>query len=111
MPPPSAWSLRYVSDLRPDPESRGAGSLYRARYYDLRRGRLIGEDPLGFGCGDYLEAEMCDDRLILTPKSLIEKRLAEGLDDLKRGRTYGPFASAPALVRSLHRETKKRKKR
>jgi hypothetical protein len=111
MPLPSAWSLRYVSDLRPDPESRGVGSLYRARYCDLRRGRLIGEDPLGFGCGDYLEIEVRDNRLILTPKSLIEKRLAEGLDDLKRGRTYGPFASGRTLIRSLRHEARNRKKR
>jgi len=51
-----------------------------------------------------------DSRLILTPKTLIEKRLAEGLDDLKRGRTYGPFSSPSALIRSLHHEAKQRKK-
>jgi mRNA interferase RelE/StbE len=28
----------------------------------------------------------------------MEKRLAEGLDDLKRGRTYGPFSSPSALM-------------
>jgi hypothetical protein len=33
-----------------------------------------------------MENEARDNRLILTPKTLIEKRLAEGLDDLKRGR-------------------------
>jgi hypothetical protein len=52
-----------------------------------------------------------DNRLILTPKTLIEKRLVEGLEDLKRGRTYGPFSSASALIRSLHDEAKQRKKR
>jgi AbrB family looped-hinge helix DNA binding protein len=68
-------------------------------------------DQLGLSPGDYLEVEVRNNRLILTPKTLIEKRLAEGLDDLKRGRTYGPFASAQALIRSLHHEAKKRKKR
>ncbi len=68
-------------------------------------------DQLGLAPGDYLEVELRDNRLILTPKTLIEKRLAEGLDDLKRGRAYGPFASAPALIRSLHHEAKKRRKR
>ena len=53
---------------------------------------------------------MHDNRLILTPKTLIEKRLAEGLDDLKRGRTYGPFSSPSALIRSLRHEAKQRKK-
>ena len=68
-------------------------------------------DQLGLAPGDYLEIEVQDNRLILTPKTLIEKRLAEGLDDLKRGRTYGPFSSPPALIRSLHHEAKQRKKR
>ncbi len=68
-------------------------------------------DQLGLSPGDYLEVEVRNNRLILTPKTLIEKRLAEGLDDLRRGRTYGPFASAPALIRSLHHEGKKPKKR
>ncbi|MGC2465803.1 MAG: hypothetical protein WA517_11455 [Candidatus Acidiferrum sp.] len=48
------------------------------------------------------------DRLILTPKALIEKRLAESLDDIREGRVHGPFRSASALLRSLHR-TKKTK--
>jgi AbrB family looped-hinge helix DNA binding protein len=68
-------------------------------------------DQLGLAPGDYLEIEVQDNRLILTPKILIEKRLAEGLDDLKRGRTYGLFSSPPALIRSLHHEAKQRKKR
>ena len=68
-------------------------------------------DQLGLAPGDYLEIEVQDNRLILTPKTLIEKRLAEGLDDLKRGRTYGPFSSPSALIRSLHHEAKKRNKR
>ena len=68
-------------------------------------------DQLGLAPGDYLEIEVRDNRLILTPKTLIEKRLAEGLDDLKRGRTYGPFSSPSALIRSLHHEARQRKKR
>ncbi len=42
------------------------------------------------------------DCMTRTPKSLIEKRIAEGLDDIRRGRVHGPFQSARALVRSLH---------
>jgi hypothetical protein len=41
----------------------------------------------------------------------VSKRLAEGLEDLKKGRTYGPFFSAKDLVRSLHREAKRLRKR
>ncbi len=37
------------------------------------------------------------------PKALVEKRLAEGLEDIRKGRVDGPFRSVPALIRSLHR--------
>jgi predicted transcriptional regulator len=48
---------------------------------------------------------------VVSRKTFIEKRLAEGLDDIKRGRTHGPFSSASALIRSLYHEMKQRKKR
>jgi AbrB family looped-hinge helix DNA binding protein len=65
-------------------------------------------DELGLVPGDYLQVEVEGDCLILTPKALIEKRLAESLDDIREGRVHGPFRSARALVRSLH-STKKTK--
>jgi AbrB family looped-hinge helix DNA binding protein len=65
-------------------------------------------DQLGLAPGDYLQIELEGDRLILTPKVLIEKRLAESLDDIREGRVHGPFRSASALLRLLHR-TKKTK--
>jgi AbrB family looped-hinge helix DNA binding protein len=63
-------------------------------------------DQLGLAPGDYLQVELEGDRLILTPKALIEKRLAEGLEDIREGRVHGPFRSASALLRSLHRTRK-----
>ena len=63
-------------------------------------------DQLRLTPGDYLEVELEDDHLILTPKALVEKRLAEGLEDIQKGRVHGPFRSVPALIRSLHKTTK-----
>src|ERR1700674_4166328 len=60
-------------------------------------------DQFGLAPGDYLQVELEGDRLILTPKALIEKRLAESLEDIRQGRVHGPFKSVPALLRSLHR--------
>jgi AbrB family looped-hinge helix DNA binding protein len=65
-------------------------------------------DRLGLAPGDYLEIALEGDRLILTPKAMIEKRLAESLEDIREGRVHGPFRSASALLRSL-RHTKKTK--
>ena len=63
-------------------------------------------DQLGLAPGDYLQVELEGDRLIVTPKALIEKRLAESLEDIRQGRVHGPFRSMPALLRSLHRTKK-----
>jgi AbrB family looped-hinge helix DNA binding protein len=70
----------------------------------------------GVAVGDLLEARVQGKKITLTPKvavdrAFIEKRLAEGLEDLKKGRVYGPFSSAKEAIRSLHREAKKLRKR
>lgn len=51
--------------------------------------------------GDYLEVEVEDHRLIMTPKILVEKRLAEGLEDIREGRVRGPFKSAREAMKAL----------
>ena len=66
-------------------------------------------DKLGLAPGDYLQVELEGDRLILTPKALVEKRLAEGLEDIRQGRVHGPFKSVPALLRSLHNTNRTKK--
>jgi AbrB family looped-hinge helix DNA binding protein len=63
-------------------------------------------DELGLEPGDYLEVELKDHRVILTPKALVEKRLAEGLNDIRAGRVQGPFSSAAELVHSLRKGSK-----
>jgi AbrB family looped-hinge helix DNA binding protein len=64
-------------------------------------------DELGLEPGDYLEVQLEGDRVVLTPKALVEKRIAEGLEDIREGRIRGPFRSVPALVRSLRKAGKK----
>ena len=61
--------------------------------------------------GDYLEIEIRNGTLVLTPKALVDKhleeRLSEALDDVKKGRVQGPFRSAKAVVQSLRRSSKR----
>ena len=59
-------------------------------------------DEMGLSPGDYLEVERRGNQLILTPKSLIEKRLAEALTDVREGRVGGPYNSVEELISSLH---------
>ena len=66
-------------------------------------------DELGLSPGEYLEVERRGNQLVLTPKSLIEKRLAEALDDVKHGRLGGPYDSVEDLIASLHGARRPRK--
>ncbi len=71
---------------------------------------------LGLEEGDFVEVTSAEGKVIIKPKKLvdgdevltpaqkatIDKRLPEGLDDLKQGRVYGPFDSVDTMLRSLH---------
>ncbi|MGH7406544.1 MAG: AbrB/MazE/SpoVT family DNA-binding domain-containing protein, partial [Candidatus Methylomirabilales bacterium] len=71
-------------------------------------------DKLGLAPGDYLEVEVERGKMVMTPKTLVDKQLekclAEGLEDFRAGRSHGPFDSAKEAVRYLHTEAKRRKK-
>jgi AbrB family looped-hinge helix DNA binding protein len=58
-------------------------------------------EQLRLGAGDYLEAEVREDKLILTPQAFIEKRLAEGLREIEKGKVTGPFDNAKDMIKSL----------
>ncbi len=51
--------------------------------------------------GDLLEAKVENGKIVFTPKSIIDRHLAEGLDDLKHGRTHGPYSTAHAAIKAL----------
>ena len=56
--------------------------------------------------GDLLEAKVERGKITLTPKSLIDREIAEGLEDFRRGRFIGPFKSAKEGIRALRRAAK-----
>ncbi len=64
----------------------------------------------GVAVGDLLEAKVEGKKITLTPKSLVDRELALALQDVKAGRTYGPFDSVDALMRSLRQGGKKRRR-
>jgi AbrB family looped-hinge helix DNA binding protein len=64
----------------------------------------------GLNVGDLLEANFEKGKITLTPKSLIDRRIEEGLEDIRRGRTYGPFDTADQMIDSLQRNIKERAK-
>ncbi|HEY3304667.1 MAG TPA: AbrB/MazE/SpoVT family DNA-binding domain-containing protein [Candidatus Binatia bacterium] len=61
--------------------------------------------------GDLLEATVEGKKITLAPKAMLDRELAQAVKEVKEGKTYGPFNSAKSLVRSLHREVRKLKKK
>ena len=61
--------------------------------------------------GDRLDANVEHGRITLTPKSDVERGIEQGLDDLKRGRIYGPYASAAAAKKAFDDRTRALKRR
>ena len=65
----------------------------------------------GVSVGDYLEAKVCRGGVItLPPKNLIDRSIAEGLADLKAGRTFGPCNNVAEMAGSIDANLKKRRR-
>jgi AbrB family looped-hinge helix DNA binding protein len=61
--------------------------------------------------GDLLEASFENGKITFTPKTVIDRHLAEGLEDVARGRTHGPYTSATDAIAALERRAGKTKKK
>jgi AbrB family looped-hinge helix DNA binding protein len=67
---------------------------------------------VGLEVGDFVEATAKGNVITLRPKAVVDRhpeidaRLREALEDVKAGRTYGPFNSAKELISDLHRRTR-----
>jgi AbrB family looped-hinge helix DNA binding protein len=64
-------------------------------------------EKIGVGVGDLLEARVERGTIIFTPKTLVDRGIAESLEDFKRGRTRGPFETSEELLASIRRRTRK----
>jgi hypothetical protein len=47
-------------------------------------------------------------KIALMPKSLLDRHIEESLEDIRQGRTYGPFDTAEEMVESLQRNLNER---
>jgi len=61
--------------------------------------------------GDFLEAGVENGKITFTPKTFIDRHLAEGLEDLKMGRTHGPYTTATEAIAALEKRAKPHNKK
>ena len=64
-------------------------------------------EQVGVQVGDLLEARVERGRITFTPKSVVDRGIAESIADFKAGRAYGPFKTHTELIASLHAEALK----
>ena len=65
----------------------------------------------GIAEGDLVEVQIEHGKITFTPKSLVDRHIAESLEDYKKGRSYGLFETAEGMIASLKANLKKRSKR
>lgn len=64
---------------------------------------------VGVSVGDILEAKVEKGRITFTPKTMVDKGIAESFQDFKVGRNFGPFSTHKDFLASLHKQVKKLK--
>jgi len=68
-------------------------------------------EQIGLNVGDLLEARIERGKITLTPQSLVDRGIAEGLADIREGRVHGPYRSAAEAMRAFQERTAKLSKR
>lgn len=58
-------------------------------------------DQVSVSVGDLFEAAVEKGKITLTPKSLVDRAIAEGLEDIGKGRVSGPFDTVDEMLASL----------
>jgi len=61
-------------------------------------------EAVGVEVGDLLEAKVEAGKITFTPKSVVDRGIAESLADFAAGRAFGPFKKDKELINSLHSE-------
>ncbi len=67
-------------------------------------------EKAGLEVGDLLEAKVVGRKITLTPKTVLDRELAQALKEIDVGKTHGPFKTAEAAIRFLHRRARTLKK-
>jgi AbrB family looped-hinge helix DNA binding protein len=58
-------------------------------------------EQIGVAIGDVLEARAEKGKIVFEPKSIVDRAIAEGLEDIRKGRVYGPFNTVDEMLASL----------
>lgn len=74
--------------------------------FTFKRGQIVITPTLVI---DRSKFPTADDEYTPAQRRTINAQLAEGLEDIRKGRTYGPFNTAEEMIASMKAEIKKHK--
>ena len=90
------------------------GGIHGNRYRKTKFQIVIPQDirqQVNVEVGDVLEANVEGGKITFTPKSLVDRHLAEGLEDVRKGRTHGPYDTAATAIQALDAHARRAVKR
>jgi AbrB family looped-hinge helix DNA binding protein len=60
----------------------------------------------GLNIGDFLEAKIEGGNIVLKPQSVVDRHIAESIEQFKDGQSFGPFDTAEEMIASLKKNIK-----
>ncbi len=67
-------------------------------------------EQAGLNVGDLLEARIEQGNIVLRPQTLVDRHIAESIEQIRKGDYYGPFETVEEMLESLHKNSKRGKK-
>ncbi len=61
----------------------------------------------GLNVGDFLEAKIERGNIVLKPQNLVDRHIAESIEQFRDGQSFGPFDTADEMIASLKKNVKR----
>ena len=65
---------------------------------------------IGLNIGDLVEAQVEGNKITLVPQTILDREIAESIEEIRQGKGFGPFSTAEDVIAALNRNSKKRRK-
>jgi AbrB family looped-hinge helix DNA binding protein len=68
-------------------------------------------EQIGVAIGDVLEARAVKSKIVFEPKSIVDRGIAEGIEDIEKGRIHGPYRTVAEAMKAFQTRSAKLSKR
>jgi AbrB family looped-hinge helix DNA binding protein len=68
-------------------------------------------EQIGVAIGDVLDARAVKGKIVFEPKSVVDRGIAEGLEDIEEGRVHGPYRTVAEAMKAFQARSARVSKR